>query len=159
RVRIEARGRFDESRQVLLSGRAHAGSPGVHLVTPLLLGDGSTAVLVDRGWLYAADAAFVIPDRASEPGERAVLGVAERLRRGAGGPALRLLPADSTTLYSARWLDLDSLATRFPYRLLPVALRQLPGPGVPEKPIREKARLLDETMQVSLAVQWFLFAA
>jgi surfeit locus 1 family protein len=157
--RLEARGHFDESRQILLSGRAHDGAPGVHVVTPLVLSDGGSAVLVDRGWLYAQDAAFARTGDASEPGAQRVLGVGEPLRRGAGGPPLRLLPAEGAALYSARWLDLDSLTSRFPYALAPVVLRQLPGPGVPDKPLRQAPTPANESMHLSYAIQWFLFAA
>ena len=157
--KLEMRGRFDERRQILLAGRAHDGAPGVDVVTPLLLGDGTHAVLVDRGWLYAADGATARPQDYPEPGERAVLGTADSLRRGAGGPPLRSIPGDSIQLLSARWLDLDSLAPRFPYALAPVVLRELPGPGVPEKPLRRPPRPLDEFMHVSYAIQWFTFAA
>ena len=121
--KLEMRGRFDERRQILLAGRAHDGAPGVDVVTPLLLGDGTHAVLVDRGWLYAPDAATARPRDYPEPGEREVTGLADPLRRGAGGPSLRAMSGDSVQLLSARWLDLDSLAPRFPYALAPVVLR------------------------------------
>ena len=100
-----------------------------------------------------------VPQGYPEPGERTVLGVAESLRRGAGGPPIRILSSASPALYSSRWLDLDSLSKRFPYALAPYVLRQLPGAGVPERPLRRAPRPLDETMHVSYAVQWFLFAA
>jgi len=60
--RVEVRGRFDQGRQVLLSNRTHDGAPGVEVVTPLVLEGGATAVLVDRGWLYAPDASTARPD-------------------------------------------------------------------------------------------------
>ena len=156
---VEARGHYDETRQILLSGRAHDGAPGVDVVTPLLLPDGSRAVLVDRGWLYSADAATARPRDYPERGDRTVRGIAEPIRRGAGGPAIRALPSDSAHLWSARWLDLDSLERRFPYSLAPYVVRQLPGSGVPRQPVRREPRPFDEMMHVSYAVQWFLFAA
>lgn len=52
RVRIE--GRYDYGREIVLRGRAHSGTPGVYVVTPLRR-DGAAAVLVVRGWLPAAD--------------------------------------------------------------------------------------------------------
>ena len=157
--KVVVRGRYDETRQVLLSARASAGSPGVDVVTPLVLAGGTTVILVDRGWLYAPDAATAQPEACSEPGDRVVLGFAEPLRRGAGGAPIRRLASDSTTLYSARWLDLDSLAGRFPYSLAPYAIRQLPGPGLPDKPLRRAPLSLNEVMHASYAIQWFLFAA
>lgn len=52
RVRLE--GRYDYGREIVLRGRAHGGTPGVYVVTPLRRG-GAPAVLVVRGWLPAAD--------------------------------------------------------------------------------------------------------
>ncbi len=156
--RLRLRGRFDETRQVLLAGRPHAGSPGVHVVTPLVLAGGS-AVLVDRGWLYAADAATARPQDLSEPGEREVTGLAEPLARGGRGGRLVRLAASGPTLWSGRVLDPDSLAPRFPYPLAGYVVRQLPGAGVPAQPLRLPPQPYDETMHVSYAIQWFLFAA
>src|SRR5438045_2159314 len=47
--RALARGRYDEARSFVLRARVFDGRPGVELVTPLVLEDG-TALLVDRGW-------------------------------------------------------------------------------------------------------------
>jgi surfeit locus 1 family protein len=161
---VEVRGRFDETRQVLLSGRARKGAPGVEVVTPLLMGDGAPAVLIDRGWLYSADAATARPQDYREPGLRVVRGLAEPLTSGAGrrsraDTALRELRAQGISLYSARRLDAHALEQRWPYVLSPFMIRQLPGPGVPAQPARAEPRRYDETMHLSYAVQWFLFAA
>jgi surfeit locus 1 family protein len=163
--RVAVRGRFDERRQILLSYRTHDGAPGVEVVTPLILDDGRGAILVDRGWLYAADGATARPQSCPEPGEHRVLGLPMAMRRGPvhgqpnSGAALRSLAADSLTLWSARWLDADTLARHLPYALAPWMLRELPGPGVPERPLRATPRPLDEWTHVSYAVQWFLFGS
>ena len=157
--RVEVTGRYDEHRQLLLAGRAHAGAPGVSVVTPLVLANG-TAVLVERGWLYSDDATHAHPERWPEPGERTVVGVARAFERHAGRSAPISLSADpDTTLLSARWLDRDSIASAFPYALAPFVVKQLPGPGVPSEPIRTEPAPYDETMHLSYAIQWFLFAA
>lgn len=52
--RVRLTGRYDYDREIVLRGRAHAGTPGVYVVTPLLRDD-RRAVLVVRGWLPAAD--------------------------------------------------------------------------------------------------------
>jgi surfeit locus 1 family protein len=158
-TRVEARGRYDESRQVLLGARPHLGEPGVEVVTPLLLEGGSSAVLVNRGWLYSADAATAHPQESPEPGLKRVVGLAEPLGRGLAGPALRILEGDSVTLYSARRLDWDTLSRRMPYALAPFVLRQTPGPGVPDRPLRIVPRPANEAMHLSYTVQWFAFAA
>lgn len=172
--RVRAQGRYDEAHQILLQARSHQGSPGVEVVTPLLFEGESTAVLVDRGWLYAADAATADPLECPEPGTRSVVGIVDSVRAGAGGRPIRELPRllpelsgrsaaavatpDSSTLYSARWLDRDSLQQRLPYVLLPIVIRQLPGPDVPDRPARRVPAPLNEMTHISYAIQWFLFA-
>ena len=157
--RVRVSGRFDEGRQVLLSNRSHEGSPGVEVVTPLVVEGGRAAVLVNRGWLYASDAATARPEDCPEPGPRQVVGIAVELQRGAGGAALQPVAGSSGTVWSARWLDLDTLSSRLPYALVPWALRELPGPGVPDRPLRLAPRPLDEWTHVSYAAQWFLFGS
>lgn len=52
--RVRLRGRYDYDREIVLRGRAHGGTPGVYVVTPLRR-EAGRAVLVVRGWLPAAD--------------------------------------------------------------------------------------------------------
>lgn len=156
---IELRGAFDESRQFLLTGRARAGAPGVEVVTPLRMSGTTAAVLVARGWLPAPDAATVRPEEFPEPGERTVRGFVEDLRQGAGGAPLHESGDDRVTLWSARWLDADSVRARLPYPVADYVVRQSPAPGVPERPMRSEPRPYNEAMHVSYAMQWFLFAA
>jgi surfeit locus 1 family protein len=156
--RVRFTGRFDESRQILLSGRAKGGSPGVHVVTPLRLPMDSTAVLVDRGWLYSPDAAHARPQDHPESGERVVVGIADSIAHAHAGAWLEF-ERDSVTLWSARALDSDSLAARLPYPVAPYVVRELPGPGVPADPARMEPRPYNEFEHVSYAIQWFLFGS
>ena len=56
--RLIARGAYDYAGELIGSGRSFDGTPGVALVTPLRLADGST-VYVDRGWVPSPDARHV----------------------------------------------------------------------------------------------------
>jgi len=155
--RVVVHGRFDEARQILIANRPKDGTPGVEVVTPLLVSP-DEAILVDRGWLYSGDAASARPEEYPEPGEHTIVGIAQPLVRGRPGVALRQLDGVSLALWSARWLDPDSLAPRFPYRLASFSIRQLPGPDVPERPTRSVPTAYNEAMHLSYAIQWFLFA-
>lgn len=75
--RVEARGVYDVERQFLLDNRVHQGRPGYEVLTPLRLGDGEVAVLVDRGWLPLGRSRDELPDlRIAEPeSERRVSGM------------------------------------------------------------------------------------
>ena len=157
--RVSVFGSFDESRQVLLSGRERAELPGVDVVTPLRLPGDSAAVLVDRGWLYAPDGVHARPQDFREGGPRTVTGIARAFgRRGAGIPYFTLESDSTHALWSARSLDLDSLTARFPYALAPWVLEELPAKGVPGKPLRSLPRPQAEGMHLSYAVQWFAIA-
>jgi len=56
--RLIARGVYDFGGELIGPGRSFDGTPGVALVTPLRLADGST-VFVDRGWVPSPDARHV----------------------------------------------------------------------------------------------------
>jgi len=156
--RVRVRGAFDERRQLLLAGRVVDGAPGVGVVTPLVLADGHSAVLVERGWLPADDAATAHPERYPEPGQRDVLGLVEPFPPHAGHAPYVRLPSDSASLWSARFADLDSMTTRVPYHLAGFLVRQLPAAGVPELPRRGTPKPFDESMHLNYAIQWFSFA-
>ena len=49
RVRVTGTYRLDD--ELYLVGRSLAGAPGLHILTPLVPADGSTAILVDRGYV------------------------------------------------------------------------------------------------------------
>lgn len=139
--RIVARGVYDFARERVWPGRSFDGSPGVALVTPLRLADGS-AVLVDRGWVPAPDAYHVDQAiyRALDTATVTGLGVIPPRGRGDVEPgALR----DST-----------------PYPLLPFILQQT---GTSPPPLRGLPRrwpppALDDGPHLSYAIQWFSFA-
>jgi surfeit locus 1 family protein len=48
--RVAVKGSFQHDRELYLIGRALNGKPGIHILTPLAPEDGSTPILVDRGW-------------------------------------------------------------------------------------------------------------
>ncbi len=157
--RWSVRGSFDAGRQVLLIGRSLDGMPGVHVITPLRRADGGPAVLVDRGFLPADDAASADPAPFDEPGERAVVGLVAPFERRVGD-ALWAPAAHSTAerrLWSARWLVADSLAAALPYAVAPFVLRELPADGVPAQPVRVGARFANTSTHLGYAGQWFFF--
>jgi cytochrome oxidase assembly protein ShyY1 len=61
--RVVAAGQWDYTSERVLSGRTRNGAPGVHIVTPMMIRDGRTQVLVNRGWVYSPDARSVTLSR------------------------------------------------------------------------------------------------
>ena len=155
--RVALRGAYDERHQVLLGGMIHTGEAGVHVITPMLLEGDSVAVLVDRGWLPAADGVHARPQDFPEPGLHEVMGFADTLGTGAGVAAVAL-EADSVSVYSADQLDYAPLATALAIPLARYYVRELPSAGAPSLPRREAPEPHEENMHLSYAVQWFAFA-
>jgi surfeit locus 1 family protein len=154
---LELPGRYDERAQVVIGGHLRQDVPGIEVITPLVLEDG-TAVLVNRGWVPVAAAGPVSLAPYDEPGPRRVTGYPESLLTGRRSPPLAVRTMASGTVYWSRDLDLDTLAARLPYALAPYVLRQAPGPGVPAQPLRTRPEPWDEGMHLGYAVQWFSFA-
>jgi surfeit locus 1 family protein len=159
---VQLSGVLDHDRSIVLPGRAFRGTPGVHVLTPLLLEGG--AILVDRGWLPAADGAtvdldaivpppalaatgVVLPFPGEEPGARRFEAPEPQNRASAGG-------------FRRVWFELDPTAMRnqFPYPLAPFEVQLLPADGTPTYPVRMEMPPLDEGPHLGYAIQWFSFA-
>jgi surfeit locus 1 family protein len=142
--RLHARGVYDYAHERLWRPRSYEGVPGVALVTPLKLGDGS-AVLVDRGWAPSPDG-YHVDQRAyreSDTADVAGIGMAAPRARG---------DVDPVTLR-------DSL----PYRLLPFVIQLVPpstnlhGPPRPRL-VRPPPPELSDGPHLAYALQWLSFA-
>lgn len=131
--RVVARGVYDFAAERTWPGRSFQGTPGVALITPLRLADGS-AVLVDRGWVPSPDAFHVNHEAYREPDSATVTGIARLLPRGRG--------------------DVDSAG------FLPFVIElQTPDPPADRGlPRRWPPPALDNGPHLSYAIQWFSFA-
>jgi surfeit locus 1 family protein len=129
--RIVARGVYDFAAERTWPGRSFEGTPGVALITPLRLPDGS-AVLVDRGWVPSPDAFHVDHGAYREPDTATITGIARVPPRGRGD-------VDTTGFLPF----IIEVQTAEPARGLP---RRWPPPSFGNGP------------HLSYAIQWFSFA-
>jgi len=140
--RVRARGVYDWAHEHVWHARTYEGAPGVTLVTPLRLQDGSW-LLIDRGWAPSPDAYHVDAPHFREADTAAIEGLAEPAPRDRGDADPRRLA--------------DSLGGA----VLPVVVQLLPGGGKAPLPvglIRWPAPELDEGPHLSYTIQWFSFA-
>jgi surfeit locus 1 family protein len=131
--RVLARGVYDFSAERTWPGRSFQGTPGVALVTPLRLADGS-AVLVDRGWVPSPDAFHVDHALYREADTATVMGVALIPPRGRG--------------------DVN-VAGFLPFVIQLETPEPPPDRGLPR---RWPAPAFDDGPHLSYAIQWFSFA-
>lgn len=155
--RATAAGRYDYANEFVLTSRSRHGAPGVHVITPLRLDSVDTAVLVNRGWVYAPDGMRVDLSQVGEDSVAAVDGFVEVVGRGTGPVAT------PSVARAARRLDRDSIAARLPYPIAGFVLVQRRDSGEAAAvarghPVRADPPPLDEGPHRSYAVQWFAFA-
>jgi surfeit locus 1 family protein len=150
--RVTAEGRYDHLHDVVLRGREYDGVPGVEIVSPLMVGNGKTAVLVDRGFVPAPDAIRVAADSFREPGTRTVQGFLLPVPSGSGAPIVH----EGRTTWGR--LDLPALRATLPYQVYPYFIQQLPDSMLPRYPRRRPPSPLDDGPHLSYAIQWFSFA-
>jgi len=146
-----ARGQYDHEHEVLVANRTRRGSPGVEFLTPLRLPGSDTAVLVNRGWVYAADGSTADRARWREPGEVTVAGYIE------------LFATDSTSAPSAhpgliRRVSRSEIARHVPYPLAPYYLVAVGDTADLSHPARRDLPVLDDGPHRGYALQWFSFA-
>ncbi|HSJ12997.1 MAG TPA: SURF1 family protein [Longimicrobiales bacterium] len=149
-------GTWDAERSIVLPGRSLGGVPGVHLLTPLRIGD-ERAVLVNRGWVPAADGATIDPGAFPPAGDGAH-GLVLPFPGGAAPAPVHDALADSG--FRRVWYAMDAAALRaqFPYELTPFVIQLLPGPAPAAYPRRLAPPALDPGPHLSYALQWFGFA-
>jgi surfeit locus 1 family protein len=146
---VTAAGTYDPTHEWILSGRTLNDVPGNHVLTPLVLDDGS-AVIVDRGWVPLDVTEVPVTGAAAAPGARVtVTGLAQRPDE---TPATAVTPAPSIAT------RIDLARAGLPYRLLPVyVLLQSQAPSQ-EQPLPATPPVLDDGPHLSYAIQWFSFA-
>jgi surfeit locus 1 family protein len=155
------------SVEVIVRNRAHAGSPGVHVVTPLTL-DGSPetgpppTVLVLRGWLPANSSILPRENTHAIPAvgrDEPRLALVEASRSGLGEPVVEVSDGDEAVRSYAA-LDVALIAGP-DGGMLPFFLQLLPAESgtVPaDQPIAVPLPELDAGPHMGYAIQWFSFA-
>ena len=154
-------GTYDHAQQVALRNQEHDGRLGVHLLTPLRIAGADMAVLVDRGWIPAEDAA---PERwgaYDEPGLVEVRGVIRQSRgRPDFGGVADPTPAPGQRLSAWNMANVEGIGRQTSLRLAPIYVQQAPDPPRAALPARSQPQLdLGEGSHMGYALQWFAFAA
>ena len=157
-ARVEAHGRFDPRRHLLLDNRIWNGRAGVHVLTPFTLDDGRT-VLVNRGWLPLAADRRSLPEVPTDGSGRTLRG--RLVRPPAHGPRL----GDADVLVADRWpqlvtyFDLDAAAAAVGKPLLPwlVQLDAAEAGGFEDRQWRPA--VMEPAVHGGYAVQWLALLA
>ena len=154
--RVQARGAYEPSYQVLWDNRIHQGVAGYHVITPLRIAGSDMRVLINRGWVAAGADRTTLPAIEPPTEPLMVTGTAVVPHADFVLGELDALKRDAVTVWQQ--LDLARYAAQVEWPLQPVVI--LLDPESPGGFVREWARL-DAGIAVhqGYAFQWFSLAA
>ena len=157
-AQVEARGRYDPSRHVLLDNKILNGRAGVHVLTPFTLGNGAE-ILVNRGWLPLPPDRRSLPEVETDDSMRKISGILNK--PSTGGPRI----GEPDVLVADRWpqlvtyLDLDSVSAALDTPLEPWLLQLEPEDKSGFAGRQWQAAVMGPEVHGAYALQWFSLAA
>ncbi|PVG83061.1 SURF1 family protein [Nocardioides gansuensis] len=148
---VTATGSYDEAATVIVRYRTREGAPGVEVVVPLELGDGST-LLVDRGW-FGTDNRGATPSDVPPPPQGQVT-VTGWVREDATGDEAEV------TDQSTRAISSEQIGEALDREVLGGFVQLESESPEPEQPL-EPAELpeLDDGPHFFYGLQWWFFGA
>jgi surfeit locus 1 family protein len=159
---VTVSGTYDFENQVALRNRYFQDQYGYHLLTPLLLDDGS-AVLVERGWIPADGNGSPADWRKyNQPGRVTIQG---QIRLGQTKPDLGGVPDPPLAPGQERldfWniVNLERIGQQLPYPLLDVYVQPDVDPADVAPPVPYQPEIeITEGPHLGYAGQWFIFAS
>lgn len=154
--RVTLTGRFRYDLEQVQASRTNAGSPGVHLLTPLERTGTDTLVVITRGWVYSPDAASADLARWREGDDVTLTGYV--LPLAADGPAAPV--GDSATVPPLRAVHRAALEARLGAPVAPVLVVMTSDSAARADSVPRRLALpaVDAGPHRSYALQWFAFA-
>jgi surfeit locus 1 family protein len=158
--RVTALGTFDFSHQIGLKLQNWMGTPGIHLITPLVIEGSPQAVLVDRGWIPIDQAAAENWSQFDEVGPVTVTGftkLSQPLPARTGNAAQATSAEPQLEWYR---VDIGAIQAQMPYKLLPIYVLQSPtGDANANLPYRVEPEFdLSDGPHLGYAIQWYIFS-
>ena len=159
---VKVSGTYDFENQVVLRNQYFQNQYGYHLLTPLLLDDGS-AVLVDRGWIPADGNDSAADWRAYD--QLGSVTLQGQIRLGQTKPDLGGVPDPTLAPGETRlefWniVNLERIGQQLPYPLLDIFIQPDVDPADVAPPVPYQPEIeLTEGPHLGYAGQWFTFAA
>jgi surfeit locus 1 family protein len=154
---VQASGSYDFDNQVALRNQYWQDQYGFHLLTPLILSNG-TAVLVDRGWIPGNSGDDPATwENYTKPVEASITGI---IRLGHHEPDVGGVPDEGSGLLRF-WnnVNLERISEQMPYELLPVYIQLDVDETDTHPPIPYQSEIeLTEGPHMGYAGQWFTFA-
>ncbi len=152
--RVEARGVFEPKYAVLVDNRIRRGVVGYHVVMPLRLGEDGRYVLVNRGWVAAAQERNHLPEVKTPAGLVTVTGMALV-------PSRRFLELSGKVMEGKVWqnLTIERYRQAMPIAIQPFLIQQDQAGAPDDALVREwDPPDLGVDKHYGYAFQWYALA-
>jgi surfeit locus 1 family protein len=159
---VEVAGEYDFSQQVALRNQYFRDQYGYHLLTPLVMANGS-AVLVDRGWIPAEGNDTPSAWRKYDEGGAVTMQGIIRLGRATAemGGLIDPTPGPGQARLDL-WImpNIAAIQAQTSYQLLPIYIQLDEDPADSTPPVPDQPEVeITEGPHFGYALQWFTFAA
>lgn len=159
---VSVTGTYDFEHQVVLRNQVYKNQSGYHLLTPLILSDG-TGILIERGWIPSDGNQQPDSWRVyDQPGKVTINGI---LRAGQTEPEIGnvadpALAPEETHRDFWSLVNVARIAQQLPYKLLPIFVQPNPDGTLTKPPYPYQPQIaLDEGPHFGYVLTWFSFAA
>ena len=152
-LKVEAIGKYDQSGEVLIDNAIHNGKAGYHVITPFILKQDKSVIMVNRGWVPVGNDRSVLPELTAPNNEIKISGI---LSPPKSKPPIILAELD---VKSKVWLyfDKQTFEKKLSKSISPVIilLDKHENNGYVRKWPKIEAKV---GMHVGYAIQWYVFA-
>lgn len=149
----EAEGYYDKANEILIDNSIYKGKAGYHVLTPFVLKEDQSVIMVNRGWVPVNRDRRILPEIKTPEGELTIQG---KIAPHKSKPPLILGELDTST---KAWLYFDKEVfekkTGKPVMPVIILLDENDAHGY----VREWPRYEDKVgMHIAYAIQWYVFA-
>jgi surfeit locus 1 family protein len=154
-VPVKALGHYDAKHEILIDNEVVDGKAGYHVLTPLILKEDQSVIMVNRGWVPLGRSRDVLPELTTPENSVIIHG---RISPHKSKPALILDQGDTEPGRVWQYFDDERYMKHTKYNLLPVVilLDEEQGEGYLRSWPKYSAKV---AMHIGYAVQWYVFAA
>jgi surfeit locus 1 family protein len=149
----EATGHYDKANEVLIDNVIYKGKAGYHVLTPFVLNEDQSVIMVNRGWVPVNRDRRILPEIKTPEGKITILG---KIAPHKSKPPLILGEIDTS---KKDWLyfDKEVFAKKTGTPILPVII--LLDKNDANGYVREWPKYEDKVgMHIAYAIQWYVFA-
>ncbi|MDH5600384.1 MAG: SURF1 family protein [Gammaproteobacteria bacterium] len=152
-IQVEAIGHYDKINEILIDNAIHKGRAGYHVLTPFILKEDQSVIMVNRGWIPVNRDRSVLPELKTPDGRLHISGIIAPPK---SKPPLILGEPD---ISSKLWLYFDEkvFEKKIGQPILPMII--LLGENDEHGYIRKWPKYEGKaSMHIGYAIQWYAFA-